>query len=467
MDLALSPQSGTLLPGYGAPTDAGPALGIDIAQVIEAQGASTFVLRLVLLSCLVTFFDGFDLNVLAFVAPYLKAALGFDQSALGTLFASANFGTLCGGLLFGLLGDRFGRRRAIIGAVGGFALLSMLLTLANSYWVFLLLRFGSGIALGGAIPLIWALNIEYVPRRFRATVVTLIMLGYGLGVSAAGPVAIALIPRFGWHAVFGFGGAASLIAAVLVWGKLPESLRYLALRGTGREQMMRIVRRLSSDPRLESARLVLTTPAAAPPARGPGALFQGPLRLITPLLWLAYGASTVTIYFFVTWAPILFEQAGLSRAGAAWSSSFNALVGAAGGLALMRFTDRRGPGVLAIMPALAVPVLLRLGLHSGGAAEFMAMTTVLYLLLGGSHYGVQSILGLYYPTAERARGTGWAASIGKLGAIAAPLLGAWLLRPPHTAQTAFLFLAVCPALFALAVYLIGRVARRAPQASGA
>ena len=466
MDLALNPRSGTRLPEHGA-ADSGPALAIDVAQVIEAQGASAFVLRLVLLSCLVTFFDGFDLNVLAFVAPYLKAALGFDRSALGSLFASANVGTLCGGLLFGLLGDRFGRRRTIIGAVGAFALLSMLLTLANGYWAFLLLRFGSGIALGGAIPLIWALNIEYVPGRYRASVVTLIMLGYGLGVSAAGPVAIALIPRYGWHSVFGFGGAASLVAAILVWGKLPESLRYLAVRGASREQMMRIVRRLCSDPRLESARLVLTAPAAVGSSSGPGALFRGPLRLITPLLWLAYCASTITTYFFVTWAPILFEQAGLSRTGAAWSSSLNALVGATGGLALMRFTDRRGPGVLALMPALAVPVLLLLGLHPGNATAFMALTTLLYLLLGGSHYGVQSILGLYYPTAERGRGTGWASSVGKLGAIAAPLLGAWLLRPPHSAQTAFLYLAACPAVFALAVFLIGRLARRAGLASAA
>jgi hypothetical protein len=85
-------------------------------------------------------------------------------------------------------------------------------------------------------------------------------------------------------------------------------------------------------------------------------LFDGPLRYITPLLWLAFAASSITMYFFVTWGPIVFEQMGLSRSSAAWSSSFNALVGATGAVTLMRFTDRLGPASLAVMPVLAVPL---------------------------------------------------------------------------------------------------------------
>jgi AAHS family 4-hydroxybenzoate transporter-like MFS transporter len=165
------------------------------------------------------------------------------------------------------------------------------------------------------------------------------------------------------------------------------------------------------------------------------------------------------MYFFVTWGPIVFEQMGLSRSGAAWSSSFNALVGITGALALMRFTDRLGPASLAVMPVLAVPVLLTIGLTHVAPAGLMALSALMYLLLGGSHYGIQSILGVYYPTAERARGAGWGASIGKVGSVAAPLLGTWLLAY-HISRSPFVILAAFPAVFAVAVVAIGVIARR-------
>ena len=174
--------------------------------------------------------------------------------ALGLVFASGSAGALLGGLLFGFIGDRVGRRRAIVVSVGLFGLFTLLLAAADRTSELLLARFVGGIALGGALPLIWALSIEYVPTRYRSTVVTLIMLGYGLGVFASGPLSIALIPHHGWQSVFILGGIASLGAAVLVWYKLPESLRFLAQRGGDPERIARIVRRLIPDRRIRTLR---------------------------------------------------------------------------------------------------------------------------------------------------------------------------------------------------------------------
>ena len=431
---------------------------VDICQIIESQRLNSFVVRLVVISWLVTFFDGFDLNVIAFAAPYLRSRFSLDQAALGAVFASGSAGALLGGLLFGFIGDRVGRRRAIVVCVGLFGVFTLLLAAADRTSELLLTRFVGGIALGGALPLIWALSIEYVPTRYRATVVTLIMLGYGLGVSISGPLSIALIPRYGWQSVFIFGGIASLGAAALVWHRLPESLRFLAHRGDDPERIARIVRRLVPDRRFAPSQLVFA-PAPVVRSRGPAVLFDGPLRYITPLLWLAFAASSITMYFFVTWGPIVFEQMGLSRSSAAWSSSFNALVGATGAVTLMRFTDRLGPASLAVMPILAVPLLLTIGFTHVTPTAFMAMTALVYLLLGGSHYGIQSILGVYYPTGERARGAGWGASIGKVGSVAAPLLGTWLLASP-VSRSPFVALAAFPAVFAIAVFAIGMIARR-------
>jgi MFS transporter, AAHS family, 4-hydroxybenzoate transporter len=137
----------------------------------------------------------------------------------------------------------------------------------------------------------------------------------------------------------------------------------------------------------------------------------------------------------------------------------NALAGAVGAVAVMRFTDRRGPGSLAVRPVIAVPLLLTLGITHVGAGGFMVMTRALYVLLGGTHYGIQSILGLYYPTVERARGAGWAASMGKIGSVAAPLMGGWLLSSQMTSRSPFLVLAAFPVLLVMAMLCLAAVAR--------
>jgi AAHS family 4-hydroxybenzoate transporter-like MFS transporter len=438
-----------------------PASGIDVSQIIDSQRLNSFVIRLVAVSWLVTFCDGFDLNAIAFVAPYLKSAYALDNGSLGAIFASGSAGALLGGLLFGLIGDRLGRRTAIITAVAMSGLFTLLLAAAGHAWELVVIRFFNGVALGGALPLIWTLTIEYVPSRYRSTVVTMVMLGYGLGVFAAGPLSNVLIPHYGWQSVFICGGLASLLAALLVWGKLPESLRFLVHRGGQAERIGRIIRRLIPGSQIEPAQVWIPAQPRAR-VRGPAALlelFDGPLRWITPLLWMAFAASSVTMYFFVTWGPILFEQMGLSRSGAAWSSSVNALAGAVGAIAVMRFTDRSGPGSLAVMPLLAVPVLLLLAAMQVSSGSFVVMTAVLYLLLGGTHYGIQSILGAYYPTAARARGAGLASSVGKVGSVAGPLMGTWLLASQVAGRSPFLVLAVFPALFALAVLTLATVAR--------
>ncbi|MGC1458493.1 MAG: MFS transporter [Steroidobacteraceae bacterium] len=440
--------------------DAAPLASIDVSAIIETQRLNGFVIRLVVISWLVTFLDGFDLNAIAFVAPYLKTAYRFDNPTLGAVFASGSAGALLGGVLFGFLGDKVGRRRAIMASVGLFGLFTLFLALADRYWELMFMRFVGGIALGGALPLIWALSIEYVPVRFRATVVTLIMLGYGLGVSVAGPVSVALIPRFGWQSVFICGGAVSLAAALVVFLKLPESLRFLAHRGDDPERMLRIVRRLIPNRRIEASQLVLAPAPATPRSRGPAVLFDGYLRWLTPLLWLVFAASSMTMYFFTAWGPIVMEQMGLSRTSAALSISANSIASAIGGIAVMRFTDRLGAASLAVMPAIAVPLLIVTGLMHLNVGLVMALTTAMYLLLGGNHYGVQSILGLYYPTAERARGAGWASSIGKVGGVAATLLGGWLLSSHLIGRSPFLLLAVFPIVVCLGVLGIAAIARR-------
>jgi AAHS family 4-hydroxybenzoate transporter-like MFS transporter len=434
---------------------------IDIAALIERQNPRRMLVRLVLISWLVTFFDGFDLNAIAFAAPYLSAQYAFANSELANIFIAGGAGSLLGGLVFGALGDRIGRRRAIIGSVTAFGVLTLCHALCDRYWELLVVRFLDGVAIGGAIPLTWSLSVEYVPMRVRATAVTLIMLGYGIGVSAAGPVSLQLLPRFGWQSIFVFGGVVSLASAVLLISLLPESLRYLAAVGASPEQLRKSLQWLTSDRAGPgNARLTFSeVPTSEKASWGPGALFEGNLRWVTPLLWLGFASSSMTSFFFTTWGPIMFESLGFTRSTAAWALSMNSLASGIGALALMRLTDRAGVLSLALLPLAAIPFLLAIGLTPVSPAAFIIMMGALQVFLGGSHYGITSIAGNFYPTPHRGLGSGWMSGMGKLGSILAPWLGGLLLGSLVPVRHTFLVLALFPAVLAMCAVVVGMLER--------
>ena len=77
-------------------------------------------------------------------------------------------------------------------------------------------------------------------------------------------------------------------------------------------------------------------------------LFAGPLRAVTPLLWLGFFMSSLGVFFTSSFGPTVLERIGFPRPTAALVKSSVSLVGAAAGLLLMRFTDRKGPIALAV-----------------------------------------------------------------------------------------------------------------------
>ncbi|HCU97374.1 MAG TPA: MFS transporter, partial [Actinobacteria bacterium] len=215
---------------------------VDLSEVIEAQRLTGFILKLVAVSVLVTFFDGYDMQGIAYVAPYLQPAFHLDRLMLGNIFSAGIAGNFIGAMAIGWLGDYFGRRPAIVWSTVAFGVLTCAQALSQTYEQFLILRFIDGIAIGGMIPVCWALNIEYAPKRFRSTIVTIVMVGYTIGASAAGPIAVWFIPRFGWQSSFLFGGIGSLLAGALLYFTLPESIRFLCAKAGNRDMIAGTIR---------------------------------------------------------------------------------------------------------------------------------------------------------------------------------------------------------------------------------
>jgi MFS transporter, AAHS family, 4-hydroxybenzoate transporter len=434
---------------------------IDVSAIIEQQKLGRFLIGLVLVSWIITFFDGLDTNLISFAAPYFGAQYHLSRLQLGNIFSMGLFGTMVGGFALGYFGDRIGRRQAVIFATALFGILTMCFAMANSYWSLLSLRFIDGLPLGGMLPLAWALNIEYAPKRYRATIVTVIMMGYSLGTALGGPIAIWLIPRFGWKSVFIVGGALSLACAGVLFVILPESIRFLASKGLGADRIGPIIRRIAPGQSIPAgSSFIVSDENQQNKNFKPSLLFRGELRLITPLVWIAYIASSLAVFFIVNWTPVVFEALKYSRREAATAASLYSAMGAVGGLLLMRFTDKRGAIAITVMPIMTALLLLTATFVSMGHIAFLVLSAATGGFLIGGHFGMHSICGIFYPSAYRGNGAGWATSIAKIGSVAGPILGGIVLSTTLPVRDIFAVLAVCPVVMAVCIYIVGRLHRR-------
>ncbi|WP_257168354.1 MFS transporter [Bradyrhizobium sp. SRS-191] len=437
---------------------------IDVSDVIERQRRNGVVLRVMILSTVMMCLDGYDLHAMAFAAPSLIRSWGIDKATLGVVFSAGVFGILVGGLVFGYLGDRIGRRLAMVTATLTFGGFSLLTVWAGDLNTLIALRFLAGIGIGGLAPLCFSLNLEYVPGRYRGTVVSIIMLGYVAGGSAGGLIAAWLVPQFGWPIVFWIGGVLPLIAAVVSFYALPESIKYLVVHGKQPDEVARIVNDI--EPGLgatPASRFVVyeeTSPAGSGLLARVTALFDGKLAAITPLLWLAYIASSMTMFFLNSWTPILAEASGYTPAQAAFGLSMFSLGGAVGALLAGVVLDRYGVLAIAAVPMIACPLVASLGFAGFSDASFLiAMMCVGFFVVGG-HQGLNSAVGQFYPSANRSTAVGWALSVAKIGSIGGPLIAGLLIARHLPASSLFLLAALPPLVMASCVLTLGLSQRR-------
>lgn len=168
----------------------------------------------------VTLLDGFDAMSLSLVAAPMSHSLGLPTHALGLVFGSVLAGMITGGFGGGLLADRFGRLKVLLGALALFGLAAAAMPFADGLGFVLGNRVLAGLGLGAAAPIAVALATQATTSRPADFVLTGIWSGMPMGGVLAAVAAYLLIPHFGWASLFVAGALAPVpvaIAAVLVF----------------------------------------------------------------------------------------------------------------------------------------------------------------------------------------------------------------------------------------------------------
>ncbi|KFG89450.1 Transport protein TfdK [Sphingobium herbicidovorans NBRC 16415] len=438
-----------------------------LGEVIDKQSWNMLVVTTVLLSTLMMFVDGYDLQTIAFAAPSIMSEWSLSSAAFGLVFAAASFGMLVGGIVFGWIGDRHGRKFGSLVALVVCGLGSLSVLVARDIYLLSLCRFLTGIGIGGLTPLLYALNQELVPQRFRATVVAVIMMGYMAGSASGGAVAAAFMPHYGWEALFWIGGVLSLLLAGVGYVLLPESVAFLSRRSTRKAELESLLRRIDPSIAAETVARIAALPDVphAAASRGLSPLFSGRLSTITPLLWLAYVCSSATVFFMISWLPTLMLGAGLPKAESALGLSLFILAGSIGGLVISAFIDRLGLSSITVMPVIGCILLATLAFPDLSSSGYMIAVGICGFFVLGGHQGLNGAAGLLYPCPVRASGIGWALSIAKIGSIAGPLVGGILLATELPRLQLMMIVASPLPIFAVSLILLGLAKSREGRAS--
>lgn len=438
---------------------------LDVGAFLAALPFTRFHVQLLLICSIVTFFDGLDFALIAYTLPYIREQMELSSDQMGLISSAAVLGQMIGSLAGSYVADLIGRRPVILICTVLSAVLTFATGLAGSPDMLIGLRFVSGLAIGGLLAPAWAINLEAMPPGRRATAVTVIMLGFSLGGATAAPLTNFLAPAYGWEMVFYSCGVLTLLLAFALLFTLPESARWLVATGAARERIVPLLRRF--DPRFDSsahAGFTLSDERKTSDKRSPQAkfkeLFHGALAFITPLIWVAYFCSSVAMYFKASYGVQYLEMLGLERTDAAWLGSIGGLSGAVAGVLLLRFTEKRGPAWIALAPLLAAPAAFAIGMGLTSGPMFVPVVLFGSIMLGAGHAAIISMTAIYYPSAIRSTGGGWASFMAKIGSTGASYIGAYFVVSQAAVMDSYLLSGAVLLGFALCVLTLAPFARR-------
>jgi AAHS family 4-hydroxybenzoate transporter-like MFS transporter len=398
---------------------------IEVSRLLDERGFGRFQIRMLIWTIILGMIDGYDIGAIAFAAPHLVRDWHLQASDLKWVLTASNIGVLFGSQLMGFVGDRYGRKTALIVSNLVFGVLTFAAAYSTDLTQMFWLRFFAGFGIGGVIPNIVAINAESAPRRLRATIAIIAVGFVPAGGALAGFVSAALIPHYGWPVLFYIGGIIPVIAALGGTIGLPESIKYMALHNGGRRKMAKLIAAIRPGFEVPAnARFVIEDEQQAP-SSNPIYLFRNGLWLITPLLWLLFALNLMGYFFLISWTPTLLASAKLPQATAALAGAALQIGGTIGALVLCWWLQRHRFFAIAILFVLAVPVVASIG-YAGltSAAALLAATFLGGFLVLGIQSGINVSGALVYPTSLRANGSGWELGIGRLGSIIGPLLGA-------------------------------------------
>jgi MFS transporter, putative metabolite:H+ symporter len=437
---------------------AGRVSHIRVRAMDEAPIRPAHIALLVVMAIAVTI-DVMKPTTLAFVVPGMALEYGLKSplNPHGTvpvayLPLAGITGTVLGSFIWGWLGDRIGRRAAIMLAALTFVSTAICGAMPNYIWNFIMC-FIMGLGVGGMLPIAYALMAETIPARHRGWLMVLIGGDLAAAYIITSWLSSALVPEFSWRILWLLSAPTGLLLMVLNhW--IPESPRFLLAIGKD-EEARAVMKRydvhvVSEQPEAE-ADLEVTSRWSE--------LWRGPLiRQSLVVIILGVGSGLV-LFGFNLWIPTNLRQLGFGDVTADRILRDSAMIGFP-----FTFVVAWMYGFWSSKKTIILLTTLTAGALFGFVIAGNAVVThraLLYVLLVIPIWGINTVtavLGVYsseiYPTRVRSRGTGLAAGASKAGGVLIIALVVSGVAAPSIVGTTLIG-GIPMALAALAMLLFG------------
>ena len=417
-----------------ATTDAGELTPGALIARIERLPHTPWHVRARMIVGTATFFDAFDLQVIAYVLPVLVGLWKLNPEQVGWLISAGFVGQIIGALLFGWLAERAGCMPALVLSIGAFAAMSLVCALAWDYQSLLVFRLLQGIGIGGEVPIAATYINEMAKAEGRGRFVLLYELVFSVGLVAAALIAYWVVPEFGWPVMFVIGAVPALLALVLR-RLLPESARWLTTKGRLAEAD-KVIRQIEAD---AVSRGIALPPAAATPAVSDkvaaptrwSELFQGIYLRRTLVVWALWFCAYFVTYGVTAWLPTLYRTVFHLDVPTALKYALitqaAGLIGSTTAALCIDRTGRRGWFALAFAAG-ALPFLV-LGMEGASTAGMVLLcATLAYPFIGLNSLSCYLYTPEIYPTRLRALGCSTATVWLRFGSAIAPAAVGFVLN---------------------------------------
>ena len=424
-------------------------------DVIDRGGITTQQLLVIGLCLFFNILDGFDITAMAVVATSVAAELELTPDRLGWIFSFALAGMMAGAMFLAPISDIVGRRKMIIFSVALIGISIIFTARATTLTEFIVLRFISGLGAGAMLACQAALAAEYSPEKYKTFAVAAVTSGYPMGAMMTAVIAGFIMPEYGWRGMFWFGGVLTLSMVLVAWLFIPESLKYLFERrpDDALQHINKILQKLKK-PELDAMPDV--TEEQAPHygfVEGMKHLLHEEHRTKTLTLWMAFFLCFSTLYFLMSWIPILMEDSGFdATVGREAFFLFN--LGGVVGIYLMAVLSTRFK-LTNLIFYLSVTAAIGMVIFAIVPAQLnllLGMTLLIGIVQQGGFTGLYAAAAKAYPTNVRSTGIGWCIGLGRSGAVAGPAIAGYLIAAGLDMSANYIIFAIPMAIGGIIAY---------------
>ncbi|MGU3629543.1 MFS transporter [Comamonas sp. C24C] len=409
---------------------------ISVEKGIQTAGVGKFQYRLFVIFGLVWLADAMQVLSIGFSAPSIAKTFGKtvpEALQTGTFFF---IGMLIGAFVFGRLADRIGRRPVLMMAVVIDAFAGVASAFAPEFAWLLVLRFITGIGVGGTLPVDYTMMAEFLPSDRRGRWLVLLESFWAVGTIFLAILALVAVywGEDAWRVIFFVTGLPALIGVVLRF-YIPESPMYLNRNGKSEEarKVLQRVAKVNGN--------VVDIPALQPEKqerKSLFALFSQDLRRRSFSLFLAWALISIAYYGVFVYLPVKLSSEGFAFMRGQVFLVVLALVQLPGFALSAYGVERWGrkPTLIGFLLLSAVGCML----YSLGSSPFVVIgsTLLMSFSLLGTWGALYAFTPEVYPTDLRASGMGMAGAVARFGGLFAPAIIAPLMATHFTMALAVL-----------------------------